>query len=74
LQVVVVDPKGWGLAAFFEDLPDLLMPAVRRVEEALEVLECLVEEMERRDEEGRLEPRLVVVLDGLADNLVSGRG
>jgi S-DNA-T family DNA segregation ATPase FtsK/SpoIIIE len=73
LQVVVVDPKGRGLMAF-EGLPHLLVPVVREVEEAVEVMERLVEEMERRDAEGRSEPRLVVVLDELADLVqVGGR-
>jgi S-DNA-T family DNA segregation ATPase FtsK/SpoIIIE len=73
LQVVVVDPKGRGFTAF-EGLPHLLVPVVGRVEEALAVLGRLVEEMERRDEEGRSEPRLVLVLDELADLVqVGGR-
>ncbi|MFN2166804.1 MAG: DNA translocase FtsK, partial [Anaerolineae bacterium] len=66
LQVVLVDPKGRGFAAF-EGLPHLLVPVIRQVEAAIEILGRLVEEMERRDREGRSEPRLVVVLDELAD-------
>jgi len=73
LQVVLIDPKGRGFLAF-EGLPHLLVPVVSRVEEALAVLTRLVAEMERRDEEGRSEPRLVVVLDELADLVqVDGR-
>jgi len=73
LQLVLVDPKGRGLMAF-EGLPHLLVPVVTRVEEAVAVLGRLVAEMERRDAEGRSEPRLVVVLDELADLVqVGGR-
>jgi S-DNA-T family DNA segregation ATPase FtsK/SpoIIIE len=73
MQVVLVDPKGRGFEGF-EGLPHLLVPVVRRVEEAQGVLGRLVEEMERRDEEGRSEPRLVVVVDELADLVqVGGR-
>ena len=66
LQMVLVDPKGRGFAPF-EGLPHLLVPVVNRAEETIQVLGRLVEEMERRDREGRSEPRLVVLLDELAD-------
>lgn len=82
LQLVLVDPKGRGFSAF-EGLPHLLVPAsaqgpaggvVTHADEALPVLERLVAEMERRDAEGRSEPRLVLVLDELADLIqVGGR-
>ncbi|MEJ2209972.1 MAG: DNA translocase FtsK [Anaerolineae bacterium] len=66
LQLVLVDPKGRGLSPF-QGLPHLLRPVVTDAAEAAEVLGRLVEEMERRDLEERSEPRLVVVLDELAD-------
>jgi S-DNA-T family DNA segregation ATPase FtsK/SpoIIIE len=73
LQLVLVDPKGRGLLPF-EGLPHLLVPVVTRIDEALPLLQRLVAEMERRDAEGRSEPRLVVVLDELADLVqVGGR-
>jgi len=73
LQLVLVDPKGRGFLPF-HDLPHLLRPPVQRVDEARDVLERLVAEMERRDEQGRCEPRLVLVLDELADLVqVGGR-
>jgi DNA segregation ATPase FtsK/SpoIIIE, S-DNA-T family len=73
LQVVLVDPKGQGLLPF-AGLPHLLEPVVTGAEAAGALLARLATEMERRDEEGRVEPRLVVVLDELADLLqVGGR-
>ena len=73
LQLVLVDPKGRGLVPF-EGLPHLLAPVVSRVDEALPLLQRLVAEMERRDAEGCSEPRLVIVLDELADLVqVGGR-
>ena len=66
LQLVLVDPKGRGLSPF-QGLPHLLGPVVTDAAEAADVLGRLVEEMERRDLEERSEPRLIVVLDELAD-------
>ncbi len=73
LQLVLVDPKGRGLAPF-EGLPHLLGPVVTQLDEAVAVLNRMVIEMERRDLEGRSEPRVVIVLDELADLVqVGGR-
>jgi S-DNA-T family DNA segregation ATPase FtsK/SpoIIIE len=73
LQLVLVDPKGRGFLPF-QGLPHLLVPVVTRVDEALPLLRKLLAEMERRDAEGRSEPRLVVALDELADLVqVGGR-
>ena len=73
LQFVLVDPKGRGLMPF-AGLPHMLGPVVTRVDEAVVVLDRLVAEMEQRDLEGRSEPRVVIVLDELADLIqVGGR-
>jgi S-DNA-T family DNA segregation ATPase FtsK/SpoIIIE len=73
LQLVLIDPKGRGFVPF-QGLPHLLAPVVSRLDEALPLLQRLVAEMERRDAEGRSEPRLVIVLDELADLMqVGGR-
>jgi S-DNA-T family DNA segregation ATPase FtsK/SpoIIIE len=73
LQLVLIDPKGRGFRPF-EGLPHNLVPIVTHTDEALPILQRLVDEMERRDAEGRSEPRLVVVLDELADLVqVGGR-
>jgi S-DNA-T family DNA segregation ATPase FtsK/SpoIIIE len=70
---VLIDPKGRGFLPF-EGLPHLLVPVMTRVDEAQPLLQRLVGEMERRDAEGSSEPRLVVVLDELADLVqVGGR-
>lgn len=71
LQMVMVDPKGRGLLPF-AGLPHLLMPVVTGSDETRAVLQRLVQEMERRDEEGRSAPRLLLVLDELADLLQVG--
>jgi S-DNA-T family DNA segregation ATPase FtsK/SpoIIIE len=73
LQLVLIDPKGRGFLPL-AGLPHLLVPVVTHADEALAVLRRLVAEMERRDAEGRAEPRLVVVLDEVADLMqVGGR-
>jgi S-DNA-T family DNA segregation ATPase FtsK/SpoIIIE len=74
LQLVLIDPKDRGFGPL-AGVPHLLVPVVSDVGEALTLLERLVGEMERRDSEGRCEPRLVVVLDELADLVqVGGSG
>ncbi len=71
LQMVLIDPKSRGFLPF-EGLPHLLVPVLTDVSQALSILHRLVEEMERRDREGHTEPRLVVVLDELADLMQVG--
>jgi len=73
VQLVLVDPKGRGFAPFV-GLPHLLHPLVNDAEETLSLLRRLVEEMERRDQEGISEPKVMVFVDELADlMLVGGR-
>jgi len=71
LQMVLIDPKLQGFAPF-NGLAHLLCPVVRRVEDALAVLQRLVAEMERRDTQGCDRPRVVVFVDELADLVVVG--
>jgi S-DNA-T family DNA segregation ATPase FtsK/SpoIIIE len=71
VQLVVIDPKGRGYG-MLEGLPHLLRPVVCQVEAACQVLGDLVEEMEQRDHEGVQEPRLVVVIDEMADLVTAG--
>jgi S-DNA-T family DNA segregation ATPase FtsK/SpoIIIE len=66
LQLVVIDPKGRGFGAL-AGLPHLLRPVVTETAVAVDLLDGLVVEMERRDREARNEPALVVVIDELAD-------
>ncbi len=73
LQLVLIDPKGRGFEPLAR-LPHLLEPVVTRADVAAPVMQRLVAEMERRDAEGQSEPRLVVLLDELADLVqVGGR-
>ena len=60
---------GWFASA---GLPRLLVPAVRRGEQAKVVLARLVADMERRDGEGRSEPPLLAVLGELSDPVQVG--
>ncbi len=66
IQLALFDPKGHGLAPFAA-LPHLLFPIVQEPEQALERFDFLVSEMERRDAERIERPRVVVVIDELAD-------
>lgn len=68
LQLALFDPKGRGLAPF-AGAPHLLFPLVVEPGETLYRMQYLVGEMERREREGIERPRIVVVVDELADLL-----
>jgi S-DNA-T family DNA segregation ATPase FtsK/SpoIIIE len=68
IQLALFDPKGRGFAPFAA-APHLLFPLVQSPVETLARLEYLVAEMERREREAIERPRIVVVVDELADLL-----
>lgn len=68
LQLALFDPKARGLA-IFAALPHLLFPVASDPDEMQGRLHYLVGEMERRDRDGMARPRIVVVVDELADAL-----
>lgn len=70
VQLALFDPKQHGFAAFART-PHLLFPIVSASDEMLGRLGYLVAEMERRDRERIERPRIVLVIDELADVLVS---
>lgn len=73
LQMALLDPKGHGFGPL-NGLPHLLRPIVTSATEALVLLADLVQEMERRDVAGINRPRIVIVIDELADlALVGGK-
>jgi len=79
LSLVLIDPKGHAFVPF-EGLPHLVRPIIREVEETAEALQSLIRLMERRGVAGGLgeglgmgrQPRVVVVIDELADLLMVG--
>jgi S-DNA-T family DNA segregation ATPase FtsK/SpoIIIE len=79
LALVLMDPKGHAFAPF-EGLPHLARAVIRNTEEAAEALHSLVRLMERRGGErvdaraqaGFVPPSVVVVIDELADLLMTG--
>jgi S-DNA-T family DNA segregation ATPase FtsK/SpoIIIE len=71
IQLVVVDPKGSSFR-LFDGLPHMLNGILKTTEGTGSCLRWLESEMERRQDEGIRCPRLVVVLDELADLLIQG--
>jgi S-DNA-T family DNA segregation ATPase FtsK/SpoIIIE len=71
LQLVFIDPKRRGFGPL-SGLPHLLTPLIQDPERAGELLERLVGEMEQRDLGGRSRPRIVVLIDELADLVMAG--
>ena len=68
LQIALFDPKAHGFAAFASQ-PHLLFPIASHPDQILLRLGYLVTEMERRDRECIERPRIVIVIDELADIL-----
>lgn len=83
IQMVLIDPKGSALGAF-GSLPHLARPVIRDGDEVVEALQSLVRLMERRDgqeqdglppstvREAKSNSRVVVVIDELADLMMTG--
>ena len=70
-QLLLIDPKGRGLLPF-ADLPHLVCPPITNPGDAVAVLEDLTLEMERRDRQGVSRPYIVLIIDELADLLMTG--
>ncbi len=69
LQLVLIDPKRRGLTPL-DGLPHLIAPVATSSQEAQELLEYVVAEMERRDREGAgPTPRIIVAIDEVGDLL-----
>ncbi len=71
VQIIIVDPKASEFR-LFEQAPHLLCPIVKNVEDAIANLEWLVEEMARRQTQLITRPRIVLLIDELADLLMQG--
>lgn len=71
VQLALFDPKQHGLAPFADAL-HLLFPIVSETNEMVERLGYLVSEMERRDKELITRPKIVIVVDELADVIETG--
>jgi S-DNA-T family DNA segregation ATPase FtsK/SpoIIIE len=71
VQLVLIDPKRRGFGRL-STLPHLLTPVISRPDRAARVLERLAAEMERRDLRQDNSPRIVVLIDELADLMMAG--
>jgi len=71
VQMVIIDPKGRGYTPL-SGLPHLMWPVVRDVPQAAYALSELVKLMLARDRTGLREPRVVVIIDEMADLVEAG--
>lgn len=71
IQMMLLDPKGSAFRVF-EGLPHVLFETIKTSEEAILRFRWLAAEMERRQDQNIAIPRIVVVVDELADLLVQG--
>jgi DNA segregation ATPase FtsK/SpoIIIE, S-DNA-T family len=72
VQLAIVDPKRRGFGVF-NGLPHLACEVAWELESSVQLLEEMVRRMELRDRQQVQEPRLIVVIDEMAD-LVSAGG
>lgn len=70
-QFILMDPKSRGLSPF-QNLPHLLKPPIYAIPDAADTLEELALEMERRDRLDISRPYILLVIDELADLLMTG--
>ncbi|MBI3733430.1 MAG: AAA family ATPase, partial [Chloroflexi bacterium] len=71
LRMMLIDPKGSAFDVF-RDIGHLQAPPIRKIAEVSDALEKLVAQMERRACDGSDRPKVVVVIDELADLLQTG--
>ncbi len=71
LRLLCLDPKG-RVFKDFAGTPHLLRPPVVAVEEAIEALRSLLRAMEVRDRRGEHHPRIVLLIDEVADLILQG--
>jgi len=71
LQMLLIDPKTRGLAPL-ANLPHCLTPLINEVGEAVDCLELLLEELQKRDRQQITLPRVVIAIDELAELLMLG--
>ncbi len=73
IQFVLIDPMGRAFEGF-NTLPHLLRPIVSQADQTVHVLNDMIELMEARDRSRVTDPRIVIVLDELADLVQTGGG
>ena len=71
MQFVLIDPKGRAFEDL-NDLPHLLNPIAAQPDQAAQTLAEMVTLMEARDQGRVTDPRIVIVLDELADLIQTG--
>ena len=72
LQMALIDPGKVAAYQPVAELPHLLRPVITDADVAVNLLQGMVTEMERRDKEKRSTPALIIAIDELADLRMAG--
>lgn len=72
LRLILIDPKRTELNDF-RQAPHLLHPIVSKPTEVLRVLQWVIDELERRSDSGKKRPRIVVMVEEIAELQMTAR-
>lgn len=71
VQFILIDPKMGGEMEMYNGLPYLFIPVIHFMEEAYQILQWCLEEIERREKSNTTNPSIVIVIDEFSDVMLA---